>query len=128
VGVKQRGLRPCNELNLRERLHVADQLLKPAECALLRTGRPLRIDLPLLARRIGPCCKVQIPELAMDELAGVKIEADEPAARLPHLFVEPADPALALLEVVPVLIGPELQAFSGVEDVEKPAIVKGLAV
>ena len=74
--------------------------------------------MPLVARRIGAAGKVHVPELAMDELARVKVKADQPAAASGHLFVELAKLGLALFKVGPLVIGPELRALFGIEDIQ----------
>ena len=61
--------------------------------------------------------KVHVPELAMDELARMKVEADQPAAVSAHLLVELAKLGLALFDVGPLVIGPELRALFGVENI-----------
>src|SRR5215470_12990676 len=98
------------------------------ERAFARIRGPQGKDLPLLARRIGPAGKVHVPELGVDKLARVKVEANQPAAAPGHLLVKLAKLGLALFQVCPVTVGPELRAFFGVEDIEQPAVVERLAV
>lgn len=68
----------------------------------------------MLAGRIGAAGKVHVPELAMNELARMKVKADQPAAVTRHLLVELAELGLALFDVGPLGIGPELRALFGV--------------
>lgn len=112
---------PGDELHSRERLHIEDELFKVTKRPLARIRRPQRIDLPLLARRIGAAGKVHVPELTVDELAWMKIKANQPPAA--HLLVELAELGLTLFEVSPLVIGPELWALFGMEDIEQPAVI-----
>ena len=73
--------------------------------------------MPLLARGIGAAGKIHVPELAMDELARMKVKADQPPAVTGHLLVELAKLGLAFFDVGPVAIGPELRSLFSVENI-----------
>ena len=72
--------------------------------------------------------KVHVPELAVDELAWVKIETNQAASITGHLFVELTEFRFALFQIGPVIVWPELRPFFGIEDIEQTAVIERLAV
>ena len=53
-----------------------------------------------------------VPELAVDELARVEVDADDSAPRLgTHAQIEPLKLGLSLVKVGPVIVGAELAPF-----------------
>src|SRR5438874_1846534 len=90
---------------------MANLSTAPSGLALARVRRAQWKDLPLLARRIGAMGKVHVPELAVDELAWVKIETNQAASITGHLFVELTEFRFALFQIGPIIVWPELRPF-----------------
>src|SRR5439155_20406077 len=85
IGKELGQLGSCYKFDAREGLHVDHQVLEILEGPLTFLRRFHGRQLPLFAGRIGAVREVHsVPELPMDELTGMKIQADDPSTGQRH--------------------------------------------